>query len=319
MLFWHILFFIFVKQGSSAVSETNLGRLPAYLSEELSSVPLSDQCKVLLEKFSNSSSKFTRCANQYAKPIFMCRNCVHDFIDVRTYYYALEHSQSEGINCKDLLTSQDKVEIIKATYDYIVGEEGLWRKGYCSSCYTKPLNHTTKLTDNAVTFFAYFKTVKNCFEAHPDTNTTQTEKSVACTACANDYYALTKFYKENFLHDQVPYVEGICFDILDAINSTQHRWGTGQFHCGRQLKGNLPLILAIVVVLLTPVAFYLLTRYGPGAHRAQERVLTQRHMHNILSEASITEDANDTTRTVDTAGHVMWDDIEEEPAPGPSS
>ena len=32
------------------------------------------------------------------------------------------------MNCKDLLTSQDKVEIVKATYDYIAGKDGLWNR-----------------------------------------------------------------------------------------------------------------------------------------------------------------------------------------------
>ena len=91
----HLLSFLIVQQSFFVVTGSNLTRLPPSLSEELSSVSVSDQCKVLLENFSNSSSKFTRCANQYAKPIFMCRNCVHDFIDVCTYYYALEHSQSK--------------------------------------------------------------------------------------------------------------------------------------------------------------------------------------------------------------------------------
>ena len=56
-----------------------------------------------------SSTLARRCANQYAKPIFMCRKCLLDFLDVRTYYKALEHSEMDGINCKELLTSHDKV------------------------------------------------------------------------------------------------------------------------------------------------------------------------------------------------------------------
>ena len=32
------------------------------------------------------------------------------------------------MNCKDLLTSQDKVEIVKATFDYIAGKDGLWNR-----------------------------------------------------------------------------------------------------------------------------------------------------------------------------------------------
>merc|ERR1719234_1611974 len=94
---------LIIVSGGSELSE--LLTFPSSLSLELSSVPAQDQCKVVLEKFSKSSSAFTKCATEYAKPIYMCRNCVHDFINVRTYYYALEHSQSEGINCKDLLTS----------------------------------------------------------------------------------------------------------------------------------------------------------------------------------------------------------------------
>jgi len=299
------------------VSGSDISLLPPSLSLELSAVPAPDQCKVLLEKFSNSSSEFTRCANQYAKPIFMCRNCVHDFIDVRTYYYALEHAQSEGINCKDLLTSQDKVEIIKATYNYIVSDRGLWAKGFCSSCYTSPLNHTSKLTNNTLTFFALFRSVSDCFEAHPDNNRTATEKSEACTKCSIDYSNLLKFYKENFLRDQFPYLDGICFDILDAMNSTQHKWGTGHYHCGRQLTGNVPLILAVLVVLVTPVAFYVLVRWGPGTHRAQERVITQRHIRNFISRAQ--EDNTDGDLGSSDGSQGGSDGTQEEAVPGPSS
>ena len=39
-----------------------------------------------------------------------------------------DSSAEEGVNCKDLLTSQDKVEIVKATYDYIAGKDGLWNR-----------------------------------------------------------------------------------------------------------------------------------------------------------------------------------------------
>ena len=62
-------------------------------------------CSQLLESFSESSSNFTRClilrknlfdafsrcANQYAKPIFMCRNCLEDYLTVIEIYEALEH------------------------------------------------------------------------------------------------------------------------------------------------------------------------------------------------------------------------------------
>ena len=37
-------------------------------------------------------------------------------------------SAEEGVNCKDLLTSRDKVEIVKATFAYIAGKDGLWNR-----------------------------------------------------------------------------------------------------------------------------------------------------------------------------------------------
>jgi len=309
--------FLIVFAVSSFRKTTEASKFPRFVSLELSSVPIEDKCKVMLQKFSNSSSAFTKCANDYAKPIFMCRNCVHDFVNTRSYFNALEHAESEGINCKDLLTSQDKVEIIKATYDYIVSSEGLWAKGFCSSCYTKPLNHTSKLTQNTIKFFALYKTVTDCFLANPDKkNHTSSRKSEACIQCALDYYDLLNFYRENFLHQQFPYLDGICFDILDAMNVTQHKWGTGHYHCGRELKGNASLIGALLVVMMTPAIFYLLVRFGPGARRAQERVLTQRHISTILSRAQEISSSQ-----VNSNG----DDYEEsrdcptEPVPGPSS
>jgi len=244
-----------------------------------------DQCQKLLERFSNSSAQFTRCANQYAKPIFMCRNCVHDFVAVRTYYYSLEHSHSEGINCKDLLTSHDRVEIIQATYDYIVSKpDGLWERGYCSSCYTSPLNHTSNLTADAQTFFELFQNVNDCFQAHPNPNASSAtvRRSEACTECASDYFSLLGFYKERFLARQFPYLNGICFDILDAMNTTQHRWGTGRYHCGRHLQGSAPLLLAVCLVLLSPPAFYVGVRWGPGSRTSHERIVSQHHIQQSV-------------------------------------
>ena len=122
-------------------------------------------CSQLLDTFSESSSNFTRwndqrgwpaftthslgrCANQYAQPIFMCRKCLDYYLTVIEIYDALRHrwvkslsyggrgissifvlfSAEAEVSCKDLLTSRDKVEIIKATFAYIAGNEGLWNR-----------------------------------------------------------------------------------------------------------------------------------------------------------------------------------------------
>ena len=242
-----------------------------------------DTCEVLLHKFSVSTSNFTMCANQFARPINMCRECKEYFISVRDYYNALEHSDAEGINCKNLLTSQDKVEIIQETHDFIVGKEGLWAKGFCSSCYTSPLEEGSLLKNDTITFFALYRSVRDCFDVHPDNNIT--EKSEACTECAIDYNKLLTFFRETFLDDEFPYINGICFDILDAMNQTQQQWGSGHYHCGRKIRGSAPLLTAVLLVLVTPVVLYLMVRFAPGTRTAQERVITQTTIQEIISQA----------------------------------
>lgn len=265
--------------------KTENSSVEASLSQESFSMSARDLCKEVLEKLSNSSSSFTKCVTKNAKPIFMCRNCVHDFIDVKTYYAALETSQSKGFNCKDLLTSQDKMEIIKTTVDHILSDTGLWAKGFCSYCYTSPLNYNSSLTENTKTFFALHQQVRDCFEENPSTYKTESGRSEACTDCAEEYKNLLSFYKETFISGNkgFPYRDCVCYDILDTMNTTQQIWGTGRYHCGRRKKVTLPLIAAVVVVLVTPITFYLLA--CACQERAHERLVTQHHINNILTRA----------------------------------
>ena len=279
-----ILCHCYVTAENISDGEINL-EIPKLLQDaaEMSAKNEEDMCQFLLQRFSNSSSQFTLCANQYARPINMCRQCKDHFLNVRNYYYALDHSEQEGIKCKELLTSQDHVEIIQETYQFIVSKDGLWDKGFCSSCYTLPLTSNSTIKDEAIAFFALFRSVQDCFKSHPENKTSV--KSEACTECAIDYYKLLDFYKDSFLNDVFPHMDGICFDILDAMNSTQHTWGVGKYHCGRKIGSNFPLILAIILVLMTPVALYLGVRFAPGTRRAQERVITQTTIQEIITQA----------------------------------
>ena len=239
-------------------------------------------CRVLLEKFSKSSSEFMRCATQFSRPIRMCRECKEDFLNVRKYYDALEHAQEQGIVCKDLLTSHDKVEIIKETYNFIISSDGLWAKGFCSSCYNLPLNTESVLTNNTKMFFGLYETVRECFSLHPNISNT-TGPSEACTECQEKYNSLQDFYKEYFIGQQFPNMDGICFDVLDTMNSTQHHWGSGHYQCERQIKGSAPLITAVIIVLSSPLLLYLLTRFSPGQGAARERLVAH---HGFLTQPS---------------------------------
>jgi len=240
-------------------------------------------CSQLLDTFSESSSNFTRCANQYAQPIFMCRNCLDYYMTVIEIYDALQHRSAEGeVSCKDLLTSRDKVEIIKATFAYIAGNDGLWNRASCNSCYTKPVNHTSRLTETTVKFFALFASTQACFSAHPNQSLTQ-NKSEACTECQGDYKALSNFYREK-VFSQFPLLSGICFDVLDAMNATQREWGSGHFRCGRRMGSNFPLLAAIACILLSPVVFYLTARFSQEA--AGERTVVQsNHITDLIARA----------------------------------
>ena len=239
-----------------------------------------DGCRVLLEKFSESSSQFTKCATQFARPIKMCRECKEDFLNVRKYYNALEHAEEEGIVCKDILTSRDKVEIIKETYNFIISSDGLWAKGFCSSCYSSPFNHQSVLTNNTKTFFGLYETLRDCFSLYPNASSSS-DPSEACTECQEKYNSLQDFYKEYFLGQQFPNLDGICFDVLDTMNSTQQKWGSAHYQCERQIKGSAPLITAVIIVLSSPLLLYLLTRFSPGQGAARERLVAH---HSFLTQ-----------------------------------
>ena len=259
-------------------------------------------CEVLLNRFSDSAAKFTHCANHFSRPIRMCRACKNLFLDVEKYFGALEHSEESGINCRDLLTGQDKVEVIQETHAFIAGPEGLWAKAYCSECYTSPLNRTSVLTEDARTFFALFQTTQDCFAMYPNTSSNSSQnKSQACYDCYNDYNDLLDFYRDTYFRSTITddYQQtGICFDILDAMNSTQRQWGAGFFKCGRTIKGSAPLISALLAVLTTPFLLYLGVRFGPGTRRARERVITQTTFQESMAQAQESVEEEATRRSV---------------------
>lgn len=259
-------------------------------------------CEVLLNRFSDSAAQFTHCANHFSRPIRMCRACKNLFLDVEKYFGALEHSEESGINCRDLLTGQDKVEVIQETHAFIAGPEGLWAKAYCSECYTSPLNRTSVLTEDARTFFALFQTTQDCFAMYPNTSSNSSQnKSQACYDCYNDYNDLLDFYRDTYFRSTITddYQQtGICFDILDAMNSTQRQWGAGFFKCGRTIKGSAPLISALLAVLTTPFLLYLGVRFGPGTRRARERVITQTTFQESMAQAQESVEEEATRRSV---------------------
>lgn len=241
-------------------------------------------CQELLEDFSSSSSKFVMCANIHAKPISMCRNCKGDIIEMKIAYGALSNNTESGLLCKDILTSQDRVEIIQETYHYIADDStGLWSKGHCTKCYTEPFDKDSMLSQETTGFFQRHSAVADCFEKHPFQETQgPRNSSAACHECQVYYQELSEYFK-NILGERAPFTDNICFDILDAMNMTQRTWGE-KYNCGRtaQHKDHIILIVAIIIVLLLPVVFYPVVRLTETS--ASERVISQRHITEFLED-----------------------------------
>jgi len=257
--------------------ERNLYNIDAILRDEESST-----CKELLEQFSTYSSKFVMCANINAKPISMCRKCKNDILEIKQAYWALSNITESGLLCKDILTSQDRVEIIQETFHYIADDnQGLWSKGHCNKCYTEPFNNHSQLSKDTTGFFQRHSAVEDCFERHPWRATEEPRNtSAACTECQDYYQELSKFYR-HILGDRAPFTDQICFDILDAMNMTQRAWGE-KYNCGREQIHHVVLIVAIIIVLLSPVVFYPVVRFTETS--ASERVISQRHITEFLED-----------------------------------
>ena len=103
------------------------------------------------------------------------------------------------------------------------------------------------------------------------------------------------------------------------MNSTQHKWGTGHYHCGRKIRGNAPLIIALIIVLTTPIAFYVFVKYGPATRRVRERVITQRNITNTFTQVqNATDEGGDSQHGMEEVHGGSGNDGDDA-VPGPST
>ena len=234
-------------------------------------------CWVLVERFSNSSSEFTMCATRNAKPIFLCRTCVGEFLNVRTAYRAIESNHMKGVNCKKLLDGKDRLQILTKTWASIGGKYGLWAKGYCDACYTQPLNKHSKLRKETADFMKLVAKVDICFQTYPNAGN-ESHPADACVACRHSYNKLNTFYRENIPF--YPSIEGVCIDSLDTLNRTQKLWGTEHYFCIRKTHNNDVFIVVTFFILSSPLVFYLMAGYF--GHAAKLRtVALSRWLDNV--------------------------------------
>ena len=229
-----------------------------------------DECWVLVGRFSNASSQFTMCATRNAKPIFLCRSCFRDFLRVRSAFRAIESNHMAGRNCKSLLNGHDRLQILIQTWESIGGKNGLWNKGYCNACYTKPLNKHSKLRNETAHFLKLVADLDVCFQMYPNPGS-KDFPAEACLFCREQYVVLNKYYRENIPH--YPHIEGVCIDSLDTLNRTQKVWGPVRFFCDQRTpKVDILVIVSTVIMLLSPVVFYVTA--GFFGKTAQVRTVT---------------------------------------------
>ena len=92
-----------------------------------------DDCKKLLNYFSQKLSIYTQCTTVFARPIRFCLRCHEEYINVLQAYNAMENFKQDNVSCKDVLTRQDRLNIIDHIYNDIAGVESIWEEASCKS------------------------------------------------------------------------------------------------------------------------------------------------------------------------------------------
>jgi len=94
-------------------------------------------CKLVLEKFSQTVSDYTSCVASFARPIELCLRCRDKYVSVGTAYNYMEDFSQDNYTCKEVLTKQDRLNVIGKMYDSVIGSNSLWQLASCNSklCY----------------------------------------------------------------------------------------------------------------------------------------------------------------------------------------
>ena len=264
--------------------ETHCQFIPYMEVSSIKQVGKDNDCWVLVERFSNSSSQFTMCATRNAKPIFLCRKCVSEFLSVRTAFRAIESNHMKGVNCKKLLDGKDRLQILTRTWASIGGKHGLWAKGFCDACYTQPLNKQSKLRKETADFLKLVAKVDVCFQRFPNAGN-ESHPADACVSCRQSYNNLNKFYRENI--PSYPYIDGVCVDALDTLNRTQKWWGTERYFCTRKIHNDNVVIVVTFFILFSPLVFYLMAGYF--GHTAKLRTVAHSDLSRWLDHVDMVQ------------------------------
>ncbi|KAK7869780.1 hypothetical protein R5R35_008314 [Gryllus longicercus] len=228
-------------------------------------------CDKALQEFANSAANFTLCAIMNARPITLCEFCATNYTNVQVAYdQILKLEDESGAPCRKILINVVRLEILENGYMYV---QHLWKNGHCESC-LEVVNGTItdKLRNETQQFLKFYHKVNACFSHHYKNGS---YNDSVCKDCKTIYDDMNDFY------EKLKNIQGegnICVDIVDSVNTTRADWSE-LLSCDRkEIKLEIGLVVALVVVGLLPMVFYTSTKYlasHAGTRLSQQKRLVQ--------------------------------------------
>jgi len=201
-----------------------------------------DMCKLVLEKFSQTVSDYTSCVASFARPIELCLRCRDMYVSVGTAYNYMEDFSQDNYTCKEVLTKQDRLNVIGKMYDSVIGSNSLWQLASCNNCYLNNDPITNQDNKYAYEFENRWNETMTCFKKfleQPYNNPTLSPEIIInqiidykdfkdkalCSNCSKIYNGLRDFFWEKVVpSNPAGILSGVCYDIRDRFNLTGQIW-----------------------------------------------------------------------------------------------
>nr|CAB3264594.1 osteopetrosis-associated transmembrane protein 1-like [Phallusia mammillata] len=229
---------------------------------------VSPDCMRYLEQFSNATAKFINCTVANARPLHYCENCVSEYMSVNNVYKIIFNNEgkNESSNCKRQILRADNVQVVLATYNFILY---IWDKSKCDQCFDVTESNDTQIYKPAESTKKLLAMIENTLSCFSDFGqgvvpglVTQDPNQTVCSFCvklyceANDYYETVE--KENKL----------CSDLIDSMNYTRLDWGQ-KFKCSVAQKDQGEIWEIAALVFSLPILLYV----GVWVHANQDFLL----------------------------------------------
>lgn len=143
-------------------------------------------------------------------------------------------------NCMDKFLNQDRLNVVRTSYEEVLGSESLWARGYCHgtidcihsisranesdlaflpACYV-PGNKSLVVKNTTAQAMFYFNQADECFVQY-DAIREGEPKNAVCTVCRERYDVALDYYREHFYfkHGSSKVLDEICIDLQDKVRT----------------------------------------------------------------------------------------------------